>query len=142
MKSSIVRSIIAAAALAVAVTSASAQTYKAEIPVGFRAGNTQMLPGAYDITIVRGFSGTQVFKLNDLDHNKSVLLVSPPESDVLKSWKAAGKPVIAFECLDGSCSLSRMWNGKDPTMYKFPTPKVGNGEARASIMVVKLNAAD
>jgi hypothetical protein len=142
MKSSIVRTGIAAALLTAAVTVASAQTYKAEIPVAFRAGATQMLPGAYEITTLRSYGGTQVFGIKNLDHKTSVLVTAPWATDVLKTWKAAGKPVLAFECLQGNCSLSHLWNGSDAEMYGFPAPKMANGEAHASVVVVKLNAAD
>jgi hypothetical protein len=142
MKNSIVRSVFAAAVLTAAATGASAQTYNAEIPVAFRVGATQMLPGAYEITAVRSFGGSPVLNVKDLDHKRSVFLNAPSATDVLKAWKAAGKPVIAFECIQGSCSLSHMWNGSDPVMYLFPAHKTAAGEARASLVVVKLNAAD
>ena len=54
MKSSTIRTMIAAAALAVAAGTASAQTYKAEIPVSFRAADKLMLPGSYEVKVNRG----------------------------------------------------------------------------------------
>ncbi len=53
MKTLTMHSVVAVAALAVAAVSASAQTYKAEIPMAFHAGANALPAGTYKLDVVR-----------------------------------------------------------------------------------------
>jgi len=142
MKSSTMRLMIAAAALAVAAGSAFAQTYKAEIPVTFRANGTLMLPGSYEVNVSRGFSGITLVTVNNLDEHKRIFVKPTPGNDAPKAWKTAGKPVIGFECVEGRCVLRSLWNGSDVATYRFPGSITPRSDSRASLMVVKLTEVE
>jgi hypothetical protein len=133
------RLMMAAAVLAVAAGSASAQSYKAEIPVAFRAGETQMAAGSYQITVMG--QGSHYVKVLNSESGKSALLIPISGQDTPKVWRDAGKPVLAFECVAEHCKLSKMWNGTDSFSYRFYGPNLPNGEAR-SALVVKLTTGD
>lgn len=121
MKSSTMRWMIAAAALAVAAGSASAQTYKADIELTFRADHTLMSPGPYRISPLPNMQHVLYFQ--NLDTKQSVLLLAIPGPDAPKEWVAKGKPIIAFRCGDeGRCVLTGMWNGAGKSRYRFATP--------------------
>jgi hypothetical protein len=142
MKNLTTRMMIAAAVLAVAAVSASAQTYKAEIPLTFRAAGVQMLPGSYKVTIMRHESGIPYVQVINIDSKKSAFLMSYPGQDAPKAWVNAGHPMLAFECVAESCSLKQLWNGTDSATYRFATPKPAHGEAHAELVVVKLASTD
>jgi len=138
MKSSTMTMMIAAAALTVAAGSASAQSFKAEIPLTFKAGNAVMVPGSYAVNV----SGDgKLIQIRNAETQKSVVMLSVPGGDVPKAWRATDKPVISFACVEGSCSLSRMWNGKDSSDYRFPAPRNAHGE-RVAELVVTLEKAE
>ncbi|HKE26473.1 MAG TPA: hypothetical protein VKB88_29165 [Bryobacteraceae bacterium] len=140
MKSSTMRMMIAAAALAVAAGVASAQTYKAEIPLAFRAGNKVMQPGAYDVRVSLGATGIASVTIQNRDANSTVLLVPTYGSDAPKRWREAGKPVFAFECAEGQCMLRTFWTGTDLPTYKFPghiAPKSDKEVAELLVTLVK-----
>ena len=140
MKSSTMRTMIAAAALALAVGTASAQTYKAEIPLSFRTADKLMLPGSYEVKVNRGYSGIPMVYIHNLDDNKQVVVSPTPGKDAPKAWRAAGKPVLAFECAEGHCALRTLWNGEDTSTYAFGGsigPRSDNKVAE--LLVVTLN---
>jgi hypothetical protein len=133
MKDSTMRWMIAAAALAVVAGTASAQTYKADIELTFRAGHTLMNPGSYQVSLLPGASSILVFK--NLDTSQSVILLPTPGNDAPKEWRANGKPIITFQCADeGRCVLTGMWDGAAQYQYKFPTP-AARGEHLAEVIV-------
>jgi len=140
MKSSKMRMMIAAAALAVAAGVASAQTntYKAEIPLAFRAGDKLMQPGTYGVRIVRSSSGAVTVRIDDTDKNSTALLLPIPSGDVPRSWRAAGKPVLSFECADGNCALRGLWDGADVATYKFPGHIMPKSDRQVAELVVTL----
>jgi len=111
---------IAAAALAVAAGVASAQTYKAEIPLAFRAGAKLMQPGAYDVRVSLGSTGVASVTIQNKDDNSSVILLPTYGNDAPKRWRAAGLPVFAFECVESHCLLRTLWTGTDLGTYRFP----------------------
>src|SRR5580700_2722631 len=59
MKNFTMQLTIAAAALVAVAGSASAQTYKAEIPMAFHAGSNAMAAGSYEV-VVRNTSGQSI----------------------------------------------------------------------------------
>ena len=138
-KSSTIRTLIAAAALAVAAGTASAQTYKAEIPLSFRAGEKLMAPGAYEIRMNLSGSGMNVTLIQNEDNGKAALLLPSRGKDAPKAWKAAGKPVIGFECLEDHCVLRTIWTGESAT-YRLGgsiTPKADREVAEVLVTLVK-----
>ena len=60
MNTNTMKMMIAAAALVVAAGSASAQTFKAEVPVAFQVGNKTMAPGSYDVRLSVSGAGATV----------------------------------------------------------------------------------
>jgi hypothetical protein len=143
MKTLTMRSMIAMAALAVAASSASAQTYKAEVPMSFRAGSTQMAPGAYDFQVVIRSSGHASVVVHKADGSASAMLLTVPGSDAPKAWQKEGNPKIGFNCVDGTCTLARLWNGRDESVYAFPVRKLPKAEAEhLAVVTVGLTRAD
>jgi hypothetical protein len=138
MKGSTMRTMIAAAALAVAAGTASAQTYKAEIPMTFRAAGTLMLPGAYEIRVRLGTAGTPQVVVRNADNGRQIVLLPTLGSNAPKAWQAAGKPVFAFECADGQCALRRIWTGNDLTTYRVPGSMASRPEKQAAELLVTL----
>ena len=126
MKSSTIRLMIAAAALAVAAGTASAQTYKAEIPMAFRAAGKLMPPGSYEIRTSQD-AATQVLYIRNAQANSAVVLLAQVKTDAPKAWRQAGDPKLAFACAGDACALSRMWNGSDPFAYDFPSARKSFG---------------
>jgi hypothetical protein len=127
MKSSTMRLMIAAAALVVAAGTASAQTYKAEIPMAFRAAGKLMTPGSYEIRVSRN-SATELVFVRNTDTHGGVILQAQVKADPPKEWLQAGNPKLAFACTGNACTLTRMWDGSDSYAYGFPTPKAPAGD--------------
>ncbi|HLK70276.1 MAG TPA: hypothetical protein VKU19_42895 [Bryobacteraceae bacterium] len=138
MKSSTTRWMIAAAALAVAAGSASAQTYKANIPMAFRAGNTVLAPGSYLIRSVK--NATPTFSVFNLETRRSVLLVANANADAPKGWREGGDPKLSFICGGEACTLQTLWSGSDPFSYRFATRPLPVIEA-SRVKTVTLAAA-
>jgi hypothetical protein len=72
--------ILAAAALAVCMTPAIAQTttkLKAEIPFSFRAGGQQYPAGTYETSVMVSNTGSRVLKISNMaDHNSSLVMAN------------------------------------------------------------------
>lgn len=122
MKTLTMRSMMAAV-LAVVAGTGSAQTYKAEIPMSFRAGETPMSPGSYILQVVTTLTGTAHVNVRAADGRSAAMLMPIPGSDIPKAWHKQGKAQIGFDCRDGSCTLARFWNGLDDSAYEFPARK-------------------
>jgi len=126
MKTLTMHTMIAAAALVAAAGSASAQTYRAEIPVAFRVIGKQMTPGSYDVRVMNNGNGEKVYLYNRTA-NTSAALVSPVHSDAPRKWRDLRAPKIALECAGSDCTLRRIWNGSDVFALEFPAPKAPTG---------------
>jgi hypothetical protein len=144
MKNFTMLSMIAVAALTVAAGSASAQTYKAQIPMAFHAGRTLLAPGTYNFEVRLAATGHDVLMIRRSDDSKLVAYVIPiAGSDAPKSWREKGNPIIAFECAGHDCTLRQLWRGQDVTAFAFPAPKLAPAAAeRASIVTFALTKAD
>jgi hypothetical protein len=118
MNTTTMRTMIAAAALVVAAGSASAQSYKAEVPMAFRVGNKTMAPGSYDLRLAKGAAGQILVIYNQSDHNAAALFgaVGDPA-------KASRDATVTFECTDGTCSLRKLSDGWSTVSYQFPAQK-------------------
>jgi hypothetical protein len=142
MKNFTMQLTIAAAALAAVAGSASAQTYKAEIPMAFHAGSKAMAAGSYDV-VVRNTSGSAIITVRSAAAHETAILAPFPGSDAPESWKQNGNPKISFECLDGACSLRSFWNGLSNSVYSFPARKLAPAEKeRLAVVTVGLTKAD
>jgi len=139
MKSSMVRLMIAATALVVAAGTVSAQTYKAEVPMAFRAAGKLMAPGTYEIRVSQN-AATPVVYVRNSEGNGGVVLLAQVKNDAPKAWRDAHDPKIAFACTGDACSLSRMWNGRDTFAYDFPASRKSGGNlASARLETVTLS---
>ena len=142
MKTLTMRLMVAAAALAAVAGGASAQTYKAEIPVTFRAGDKLMLPGSYELRVDRSLAGIPQVFVRNLDKNTAIAFVARPGRDAPKAWQAAGNPMIAFECADGRCVLRSLWTGYETATYTFPGSITPGGDSKMAVMLVTLTHAE
>jgi hypothetical protein len=142
MKTLNMRWLIAAAALAVAAGSASAQTYKAEIPLSFRAGRATMAPGAYQIQLVASQTNLISVRVHNLDTKRSVLVFAEIDGYTPKALTQSGKPVIAFECTGGTCDLTRLWSGGNGASVFFVKPSHSKHEAQTASVNIELTKAE
>ena len=133
MKSFTTNCLIAAATLLVAAGGASAQTLKAEIPFAFRVGGTLMKPGPY--TVTRPNMNTQVLRLSHLDGGGSAMFMVVPHN-ANKDWIATGTPKLAFACVDGQCSLSRIWDGESRDALEPRLAKPRREMAGAKVVIL------
>ena len=118
MNTTTMRTMIAAAALVVAAGSASAQSYKAEVPMAFRVGNKTMAPGSYDLRIAKGVGGQILVIYNQTDNSAAALVDAFGDPA-----KASRDATVTFECTDGTCSLRKLSDGSGTVAYQFPAQK-------------------
>jgi len=140
MKRQILHSMFAAAALLAVAGSASAQMLKAEIPFAFRANNTLMQPGSYEVTGIRT-SNAVMYSLRNVDTHQAVLLSTYVAKDPGKDWVKSGTAKVGFACTDNRCALSELWTG-GASAYGFFVPKRGSGETREIALSPSPNKAD
>ena len=141
MKTNFTRWMIAAAAVAAAAGSASAQTYVAEIPLSFHVQNKLMVPGTYRVHIARAGSA-EVVEVYNTDVRATGILLPVRKGDASKAWRETGRPVISFECNGGVCALNGLWDGASETAYGFPGLKLPPGDKRMAQVTVPLTKAD
>src|SRR5438309_1152397 len=101
MQLTALRLTIAASAMLVAVTSASAQNMKAEIPFAFQVGGARMNAGTYEVVWQQGTVAT--LQIRNREDRNSVLAVP----QVRNVFSTPGNDLrIAFLCTGGRCELS------------------------------------
>ncbi len=143
MKSFTILSMIAAAALAVAAGSASAQTLTAEIPMAFSAGGRLMTPGNYDFNVETNSVGHPVLTVRNRATSRQALLFPFHGSDAPTAWRDEGSPKITLECLDGNCTLRTVWNGKDDYQYQLPAHRLRpEQKERLAVVTIGLTRTD
>lgn len=133
---------IAAAALAVAAGSASAQTesYTVQIPMSFHAGESVMAPGSYLIRVATGGPGHLV-SVHNLDTRQTVMVVPGAQSDAPKKWRQEGAPKLGFQCSGEDCALSSLWNGRDTFAYSLPSHRPVTMSARTEVVTLAITKA-
>ena len=138
MKTLTMHSLVAVAALAVAAVSASAQSYKASIPMAFHAGDKTLAAGTYKLDVVSSNHGNPIFTISNTASGRGAFLVTSSGADAPKAWRKAGLPVLSFDCLGETCTLRQLWNGSASATYVFPGHKApaAEKERMASITVV------
>jgi hypothetical protein len=117
MKSSTMNLILAATALVVASTAASAQTLKVEIPFAFTAQGKLMPAGNYTVTRSSGEASFQISS-----RQASVVLLSQAPRDPEKKWQSAKDGVLQFACAN-RCALAAIWTHKS-----FPAHQIAGGK--------------
>ncbi|HTS25913.1 MAG TPA: hypothetical protein VMH81_08555 [Bryobacteraceae bacterium] len=117
MTTSMTRLMIAAAALVVAAGSASAQVFKAEIPMAFTANGAVMQPGSYSIQTLGG--AAPAYSLRNLETRNTILAVAASKSDTPKAWTEAGDPKLTFVCWEDGCALTGLWDGESSATNNF-----------------------
>jgi hypothetical protein len=143
MKTLMTNTMIAVAALAVAAGNAGAQTYKAQIPMAFRALDAAMAPGSYEFSLINGTGGKAVLVIRNVSSHDAVTLVPFPGSDAPKAWRAEGHPLISFACYGRTCAIRGMWDGRGQSTLQFPVRKLPAAEAeRASVVTFSLARTD
>jgi hypothetical protein len=131
MKTTALRLTFAAAAMLAAVTTASAQTMKAEIPFPFETRNVHMQAGSYVMTLSHN-SGSMLAQIYSVDQHRSVLALPHVSDDPTKPRNAT--PVLTFACTEGRCELMQM-RDTSATVYSFRTSKPTAGTHIATVML-------
>ena len=140
MKRLTMNSMLAAAAVVLAASSASAQSLKADVPFTFHAAGVVMTPGTYEIR--NGSKTAKFVVLRNTDTKNSVLIVYSSE-DVSKELKFRGTPSIAFECSGARCAIRELWKGPGNDSYRFHEPKPGSdGDTRMAMIPLTVGKAD
>jgi hypothetical protein len=129
MKHTAFRLSFAAAAMLAAVTAASAQTMKAEIPFSFEARNVHLLAGSYTVTMNHS-SGAVLAEIYSVDQRRSVLALPYVSQEPMTHQNAA--PVLTFACTEGRCELMQM-RDTEATVYRFKTSKPTAGTHIATV---------
>jgi|ERR1051326_531050 hypothetical protein len=127
MKNTLINLMLATAAVMVASTLASAQSLNAEIPFSFRAANTLMSPGTYEVI---SFNGGSYFELRNQDARQSILLATGVRQDPPKAWSQSGSPALQFTCSDEGCALNLLWTGiAGNPAHAYARPKAEQGKS-------------
>ena len=129
MKRTAFRVMILAAAAVAAVTTASAQSMRAEIPFAFQAVGVHMPAGSYWVTLDKSGSGA-ILRLYNPDGRKSILTMPRVSHSPAKPEPA--NPVLSFAVTDGRYVLSSLKNDES-TVYSFNGGKAGPGTQMATI---------
>jgi len=119
------------------VTTASAQSMKAEIPFTFRVSNKVMSAGSYRVEETRGALGYGPFHIASADGSSHAVVLPAGGKDPDKKWVDNGKAVLAFDCSSGTCRLAALYNPVHGPEYTFPGAKLGKGE-RAGLVLIDL----
>jgi hypothetical protein len=131
MKLTALRLSIAASVMLAAVTTASAQNMKAEIPFDFQAAGARMLAGSYEIKSQYTPGGAPMVQIRNVDNRRSVMAL-PFAQDVLATPGNEAK--LTFLCAEGRCELSGLRTHE--AKYGFRTGKPGP-ETRIATVVLR-----
>jgi hypothetical protein len=135
------RSMLAAAVLALAAGSASAQTMTAEIPFTFQVGEAVMPPGTYFV-IASQNTGSRHLVFRKADTKESAL-AQYSMGDVSKAWQSRGTPLVRFECSGARCALRELWAGYGMPAFNFRGPRLGpDGEVRMAVIGMSVIKSD
>ena len=127
---------IATAALLAAAATGSAQSMKAEIPFRFDAGGAHMQPGTYQVHLNHTTSGTYILQIFNNDDRRSTFALAQTVERPSRTAAGGSDIVLTFQCTDGHCALSRLWDGST-SGYGFATGKAG---ASTHVAMVILHA--
>lgn len=127
---------IAAAAMAASAGLVSAQSLNAEIPFAFRAGNTQMAPGAYQVRTVQSAGGAPVLSIRGANGTVMVLAMTTIDRN------AAAPAKLVFECAGSQCVLAEAWKGGAYSGYRFNHAKLSKDEPHRMATVLLTTATE
>jgi len=134
MKSLRTRVMIAATVLLATAGTASAQALRADIPFTFQAGGASLQPGSYEVLL----NNNHVVTMRNIYSSDAIFAMPIAQNDPEKTWIAAGKPMLEFECGTSRCSLSRIWDGTRDASYQFARPNLGkDGPSRVAVIVMR-----
>ena len=137
MNRSILKSMLATAALLVASTAASAQTLKVYIPFKFEAAGVTMPAGAYRIDRT---DGEAHFILRNSDVRATVAVTALASMEPEKDWKLSRGGVLQFEVRDGY-RLRRIWTHTGYPVHEVALSKHNHGEA-VHLATLRITSAD
>jgi len=124
------------AALAAFAVGASAESLKAEIPFTFRAANTVLPAGSYQVNVDNG--STVVIRVLNTDTKEGVITAPRYRRDV--PGGAVGGAKLFFACTESNCVLTTLWNGSDGSAMVVGSPAKARKE-RTEARVVNLTSA-
>jgi len=107
----------AAAAIAMAATTASAQTLKAEVPFPFNVSGARMQAGSYS---VKWNSNPQMIEIYGVDTHRGALAM--PQSADRPVGARNVDAVLTFACTEGHCVLASVRDNA-ANVYNFPAGK-------------------
>jgi hypothetical protein len=136
MSSRTKRLVFAAAALAIATGVASAQALNVSVPFAFRLGHQIMAPGDYRV-VVGG--GNQLVTISNFAAKQSAAILPNARTDAAKEWRAAGAPVLAFECGASRCALTQLWAGGESPALSIPHRSPGGEAVLTLIRMVRVH---
>jgi hypothetical protein len=129
------RMMIAAAVLTVVTGIASAETLEAKIPFAFHFGDKMYSAGTYRVSVQGPHN---VIRLADADTGHAAIAlgmaINWPSSDL----RAAGDPVLTFECGLGRCQMTQIWAGYGQPTVQLPRPRFGRDEV-ATLRVINMS---
>lgn len=131
MKRWFTMTMIAAAAMLVATSAASAQTLTAEIPFAFDSGVGHMHAGSYRVTVSRS-GGSSTLAMFNLDSREAALAVVRASYGNRRDADAK----LVFRCVGESCSLQDIWTGNGDT-YRVPESR--HSRELGAIRIVRVN---
>jgi hypothetical protein len=119
---------IAAAAMAVAACSASAQSLKADVPFAFQTAAGTLQPGIYQIHV--GHDGIVFWR--NLETNRSVMTKPAGPQDAKAEWKDT--PRVVFECVEGRCALLTLYAADGNPALRFFGLKSKTGDTQIAMV--------
>jgi hypothetical protein len=135
MKNSLMRTMIAVAALSVAAGTVSAQTLNVQIPMSFRVGEATMAAGDYQIRISGGNHGNYLVYVRNAATRVSTVTLPVGMGDAPKAWLKDGSPKMSFACAGEHCTLTALWNGEGASALHFRSSEHPSVEARGLTVV-------
>ena len=97
-----------------------------------------MAPGTYRFFANTSSLHTPAIQVRKEEQGGGILMLALAR-DADKQWVAAGVPKIQFNCLDGRCTLARVWDGQSRDAMEIRSAKPGLPE-NAKLSVITLTA--
>jgi hypothetical protein len=134
---------LAVAAVLAAAASASAQTYRAQIPMSFHVGEKLLAAGNYEFRMQTTVSGgSEIVVRNPTSRTGAILFAYRGDAAPL-SWQTAGNALLAFDCAGTNCALTTLYPGNDAATLSVPVRKLPAAEReKMAALTVPLTKAD
>ena len=118
-------------------TAAFAQSeMKLDVPFTFHTPKATMAPGTYTITHVAQAGSTPIYRVQNVDTKKAVLVVAPT-SVARAANESLFDAKASFQCAGEYCALSAIYNRNKPTGDVLPVQlkKAPRGEKVAGVTI-------